>query len=215
MSTSLAFCSTQVEPHLDYDRALYRGDWSWVSALMEHRRAINGPLFRQIANPVTWSAMRDALVPELDRAGIYVPHNDGTTISASIASTNILTAKNIAWPRTKTGRLSTESKVFENIAKGHPELEDLRQLRHIRDKMRAVDLAVGDDDRNRTVLMAVQGEERQDATGGEPMDILARGVVAQSGRAGPGHGALLCRLFLDGVPGRGGEIGRCADAQIL
>ena len=143
----------QVEPHLDYDRALHRGDWSWVSALMEHRGVpINGTLFRQIANPVTWSAMRDALVPKLDRAGIYVPHNDGSYHFSFDRFDEFLTAKNIAWPRTKTGRLSTESKVFENIAKGHPELEDLRQLRHIRDKMRAVDLAVGDDDRNRTVL---------------------------------------------------------------
>ena len=38
------------------------------------------------------------------------------------------------------------------MSKGWPQLEELRQLRHTRDKMRTVKLAVGGDGRNRTVL---------------------------------------------------------------
>jgi DNA polymerase I len=38
------------------------------------------------------------------------------------------------------------------MSKGWPQLEELRQLRHARDKMRKVRLAVGADGRNRTVL---------------------------------------------------------------
>jgi DNA polymerase-1 len=38
------------------------------------------------------------------------------------------------------------------MSKGWPQLEELRQLRHARDKMRKVKLAVGADGRNRTVL---------------------------------------------------------------
>jgi hypothetical protein len=38
------------------------------------------------------------------------------------------------------------------MSKGRPQLEDLRQLRHVRDKMRKIKLAVGGDGRNRTVL---------------------------------------------------------------
>ena len=38
------------------------------------------------------------------------------------------------------------------MSKGFPQLEELRQLRHMRDKMRKVKLAVGRDGRNRTVL---------------------------------------------------------------
>jgi hypothetical protein len=149
----LALLFDLVEPHLDYDRALYRGDWSLTSALMEQRGVpLNGPLFRQIADPATWNALRDALVLELDKAGIYVKHNDGSYHFSFDRFGEFLTAKNIAWPCTEDGRLSTNAKVFDNMAKGHPELEDLRQLRHIRDKMRVVELAVGGDDRNRTVL---------------------------------------------------------------
>jgi DNA polymerase-1 len=149
----LTLLFARVEPHLDYERALHRGDWSWVSALMEHRGVpINGPLFRQIADPATWNAMRDALVPELDRAGIYIKHNDGAYHFSFDRFGEYLKAEGIAWPLTDDGRLSTEAKVFEDLSKGHPQLEGLRQLKHIRDKMRSVELAVGADDRNRTVL---------------------------------------------------------------
>ena len=64
----------------------------------------------------------------------------------------MLEAKGISWPLTEDGRLSTKAKVFEDLTKGHPELEGLRQLKHVRDKMRAVELAVGDDNRNRVML---------------------------------------------------------------
>jgi DNA polymerase I len=43
-------------------------------------------------------------------------------------------------------------KTFEEMSKGWPQLEELRQLRHARDKMRKVKLAIGQDGRNRTVL---------------------------------------------------------------
>ena len=151
--TILALLFERVAPHLNYNRALYRGDWSWVSAIMEnHGVPINGPLFRQIADPATWNAMRDALVPELDRAGIYVKHNDGSYHFNFDHFGEYLKTEGIPWPLTEDGRLSTEAKVFDDLSKGHAQLEGLRQLKHIRDKMRSVELAVGGDDRNRTVL---------------------------------------------------------------
>jgi DNA polymerase I-like protein with 3'-5' exonuclease and polymerase domains len=45
-----------------------------------------------------------------------------------------------------------QRKTFEEMSKGWPQLDELRQLRHARDKMRKVKLAVGHDGRNRTVL---------------------------------------------------------------
>jgi DNA polymerase-1 len=143
----------KVEPHIDYARALHRGDWSWVSALMEYRGVpINGPPFREIADPATWNKLRDALVPELDRAGIYVLHNDGSYHLDFGRFDDYLDEQGIPWPRTEGGRLATDAKTFETMTKGHAELESLRQLKHIRDKMRVVELAVGRDDRNRTML---------------------------------------------------------------
>src|SRR5262249_1287649 len=57
-----------------------------------------------------------------------------------------------------TGKLSTQRKTFESMAKGYPQLENLRQLRHARDKMRTIKLAVGADSRNRTVLWPFQAK---------------------------------------------------------
>jgi hypothetical protein len=103
--TALLF--DRIERQLDYDRALHRGDWSWVSALMErHGVPINGPLFREIADPVTWNALRDALVPELDQLGVYVKHNDGAYHFDFDIFDDALTARGIPWRRTETGRLA-------------------------------------------------------------------------------------------------------------
>jgi hypothetical protein len=52
----------------------------------------------------------------------------------------------------KSGKLDLRRKTFEDMSKGHPQLENLRQLRHARDKMRKFKLAVGKDGRNRTTL---------------------------------------------------------------
>ena len=53
------------------------------------------------------------------------------------------------WPRLETGKLNMRRKTFEDMTKGWPQLEELRQLRHARDKMRRIKLAVGADGRNR------------------------------------------------------------------
>jgi DNA polymerase family A len=58
----------------------------------------------------------------------------------------------IDWPRLDSGKLNMQRKVFDDLAKAWPQLEQLRQLRHARNKMRRVKLAVGADGRNRTVL---------------------------------------------------------------
>ena len=56
------------------------------------------------------------------------------------------------WPRIESGKLNMKRKIFEAMSKAWPQLEELRQLRYTRDKMRTVKLAVGADGRNRTVL---------------------------------------------------------------
>ena len=48
----------------------------------------------------------------------------------------------------ESGKLEMKRKTFEEMSKAYPQLEKLRQLRYVRDKMRAVKLAVGADGRN-------------------------------------------------------------------
>jgi DNA polymerase-1 len=66
----------------------------------------------------------------------------------------LCTRLGIDWPRHETGKPDLRRKTFDSMCKAYPELEALRQLRHTRDKMRSIKLAVGDDGRNRTVLWA-------------------------------------------------------------
>jgi hypothetical protein len=56
------------------------------------------------------------------------------------------------WRRLESGKLDMEQETFKDMCKVYPQLEELRQLRHARNKMRTVELAVGADGRNRTVL---------------------------------------------------------------
>src|SRR5262249_57576706 len=64
----------------------------------------------------------------------------------------------IDWPRLESGKLNLRRKTFESMCKAWPELEELRQLRYARDKMRRVKLSVGRDGRNRTVLWPFQAK---------------------------------------------------------
>jgi hypothetical protein len=59
-----------------------------------------------------------------------------------------------AWPRTKTGGLSTAAEVFRDAAELHSELEDLHTLRSTLNMMESTaQLAIGSDGRNRVSLM--------------------------------------------------------------
>ena len=69
-----------------------------------------------------------------------------------------LKREGIEWPTLETGAFNMKRKMFEDMSKGFPQLEQLRQLRHARDKMRKVKLAVGSDGRNRTVLWPFQAK---------------------------------------------------------
>jgi DNA polymerase-1 len=135
--------------------ALYHGEFAAVSALMEHRGVpIDMEVFLQLADKDTWRAVRDAMVPAIDaKYGVYARGVGGDwsfnmeQFIAYLAREGI-----IGWPLLETGKLNMRRKTFEDMTKGWPQLEDLRQLRYARDKMRKVKLPVGADGRNRTVL---------------------------------------------------------------
>ena len=95
-----------------------------------------------------------ALVPTIDaQYGVYVRGKDGDWHFNVARFEDYLARAGIDWPRDEaSGKLNLRRKTFDSMAKAWPELEALRQLRHARDKMRRIKLAVGSDGRNRTVL---------------------------------------------------------------
>jgi DNA polymerase-1 len=135
--------------------ALYHGEFAAVSALMEHHGVpIDMEVFQQLTDKATWNAVRDAVVPAIDaRYGVYVRNAAGDwSFSMEQFIAYLERAGITGWPLLESGQLNMRRKTFEEMSKGWPQLEELRQLRYARDKMRRVKLAVGADGRNRTVL---------------------------------------------------------------
>jgi hypothetical protein len=160
----LRYCESDVDalrrllpkmlPNIDLGVALYRGEFVAASALMEHRGVpLNLAVFTKLTDTMGWRAVRDAMVPQIDaKYGVYVRDKAGNWTFSMKLFEAYLDREGIPWPRLETGALNMRRKTFEDMSKGIPQLEELRQLRYARDKMRTVNLAVGRDGRNRTVL---------------------------------------------------------------
>jgi DNA polymerase-1 len=141
--------------------ALYHGEFAAVSALMEHRGVpIDMEVFPLLADKTIWSAVRDDMVPMIDaQYGVYTRNAAGDWAFNAERFVSYLEREGITgWPLHESGKLNLKRKTFEYMSKGWPQLESLRQLRHTRDKMRRVKLAVGADGRNRTVLWPFQSK---------------------------------------------------------
>ena len=160
----LAYCAKDVEmlcqllfkllPHIDLPIALHRGEFVACLARSEHVGVpIDMEIFSQLADKKTWREMRDSMVPLVDVHGIYVRDKSGEWHWNNARFEELVASEQINWPRKEeTGKLDLRRKTFESMAKAYPQIEPLRQLRYIRDKLRTIKLSVGRDGRNRTVL---------------------------------------------------------------
>jgi hypothetical protein len=143
------------ESEFDLGVALHHGEFVAASALMEHYGVpVDRVVFSQLAYKRTWSAIRDGMVPAIDaKYGVYIRGADGDWHFNMERFHSYLEREGITgWPLLATGKLNMRRKTFEEMSKGYPQLEELRQLRHARDKMRRIKLTVGQDGRNRTIL---------------------------------------------------------------
>ena len=131
------------EPEFNLDVALYHGEFAAVSSVMEHNGVpIDDGIFPRLATDDTWRAIRDALVPAIDaRYSVHVRNAAGDWVFNHENFAALLKREGIdGWPRLDSGKLNMRRKVFEEMSKAYPQLEDLRQLRHARDKMRKIKL---------------------------------------------------------------------------
>src|SRR5262249_43903527 len=140
------------DPDFDLAVALYYGEFASVSAVMEHHGVpIDIEIYSQLADKKAWRKIRDAMVPIIDaRYGVHVRNAAGDWVFSMELFEAYLKRDRLfdSWPRTETGQLSMKKKIFETMSKGAPQLEELRQLRHTRNKMRKIKLTVGYDGRN-------------------------------------------------------------------
>jgi DNA polymerase-1 len=142
-------------PTVDLSTALHWGEAVAVLAAMEHRGVpIDMEIFSQLQDRRTWARIRDAIVPEINaRYGVYVQDRNGEWHLSMANFVQYCARAQIGWPcHAGSDKPDMGRECFNAMAKVWPQLEPLRQLRHMRDQMRAVKLAVGHDGRNRTTL---------------------------------------------------------------
>jgi hypothetical protein len=160
----LHYCAEDVEAlrgllfkllaNIDLPIALHRGEAVAALARSQHVGVpIDMEIFAQLANQKTWRELRDSMVLVVDKNGIYVQDKRGEWHWNNQRFEQWTAAERIAWPRhAESGKFDLRRKTFEGMGAAYPQIEPLRQLRYIRDKLRVIKLSVGRDGRNRTVL---------------------------------------------------------------
>jgi DNA polymerase-1 len=132
---------------IDWPRATLRGRYAISVAHMEHTGVpIDTDTFSVLAE--RWQDIQHSLIAEIDSDfGVY----EKTSFKADRFE-HYLATNNIAWPRLPSGSLSLQDNTFKDMARSHPQLAPLRELRSALSQMRLSDLTVGDDGRNRCML---------------------------------------------------------------
>jgi len=136
-------------PGIDLPRALLRGRYMAGAAVMEYNGVpIDTVMLERLRRG--WLLIQDKLIAEIDADyGVF----DGRTFKADRFA--VWLARNqIPWPRLDSGRLDLGDDTFRQMARAHPSVAPLRELRSALADLRLSDLAVGTDGRNRTILSA-------------------------------------------------------------
>jgi hypothetical protein len=136
-------------PQIDLGRALLRGRYMKAAAAMEHNGVpIDTDTLALLRE--RWTNVQDQLIAKIDADyGVY----DGRTFKADRWERYLIT-HGIPWPRLESGRLDLSDDAFRQMAKAHPQVSPMRELRSALSDLRLNDLAIGWDGRNRTILSA-------------------------------------------------------------
>lgn len=153
----LDYCETDVSaleqllpamlPTLDLPRALMRGRYmKAVSRMQATGTPIDVETLREVQSH--WEQIQDALIAEIDaNYGVY----DGRSFRTKNWA-DYLQKEGIAWPRLPTGGLELTDDTFKQMARIHPQVAPIRELRSALSEMRLSNITVGDDGRNRCLL---------------------------------------------------------------
>jgi hypothetical protein len=157
----LDYCESDVEAltqllgamasSLDIERALLRGRFMKAAARIEANGVpIDSESWQLLKD--AWPDLQDELIKEIDREyGVF----EGRSFRASRFA-EWLTRTGIPWPRIASGKLDLSDAAFREMARSHPQVAPLRELRSALAQMRLAELQVGFDGRNRCLLSAFQ-----------------------------------------------------------
>ena len=134
-------------PTLDLPRALMRGRYMKA---VSHMHATGTPIDTQMQTEIAtyWDQIQDELIAQIDASyGVF----EGRTFKAKIWA-DYLQKEGIAWPQLASGRLELTDDTFKQMARIHPKVAPIRELRSALSEMRLSNITVGDDGRNRCLL---------------------------------------------------------------
>ena len=132
---------------LDVPRALLRGRYMASVARMERYGVpMDKPLLERLEKHR--HALQDRLIADVDQEfDVY----EGRSFKRKRFE-DFLRREGIVWPRTEKGQLSLSQDTFKDMARLHPEIEPLRQLRKTLATLAKNKLTVGADGHNRAML---------------------------------------------------------------
>jgi DNA polymerase-1 len=151
--SALALLLPAMLPELDLPRALLRGRYMGSVARMEWAGVpIDVETLARLR--AGWESIRDRLIREVDaRFGVF----DGRTFKAERWA-DWLARNVLPWPRTETGALALDDDTFREMARAHPDVAPIRELRVPLSPLRLSDLTIGADGRNRSSLCAFRSK---------------------------------------------------------
>jgi hypothetical protein len=155
--TLLAYCESDVDalarllprmlPSIDVPRALLRGQYMVAAARME---AVGIPVDVETHHHIVehWDTIKDTLIDRIDADyGVYKDRSFKRDLFA-----RYLAANDISWPCHPSGQLQLDDDTFREMARMHPQVAALRDVRVSVAQFRLSDLAIGRDGRNRCLL---------------------------------------------------------------
>lgn len=165
----LAYCGTDVDatvrlfqamaPRLDLDRALIRGRYMKAVAKMERMGVpIDTSTLQAIRD--NWEPIKLQLIENIDQQGFHV--FDGTTFKADRWA-DWCARNGVSWPRLESGALALDRDTFRDMAKTHPAVMPMKELRATLSELRLNELAVGPDGRNRVMLLPFRAKTGRNA----------------------------------------------------
>jgi len=136
-----------MQNEIDWPRAMLRGRYMQaVSGMQDNGIPIDTETLEKLKTH--WSAIQDQLIADIDcDYGVY----EGRSFKANRWE-EYLVRHDIPWPRLESGRLDMCDSTFREMARTHPRVAPIRELRSALSDMRLSSLQVGDDGRNRCLL---------------------------------------------------------------
>jgi DNA polymerase-1 len=134
-------------PQIDLPRARIRGRYQTAAARMERTGV---PLDVEMHHRIQsqWEPLKVSLVESLDHEyGVF----DGTSFRSDRWEAYLIN-NDVPWPRLASGRLALDDDTFRDMARAHPQIAPMRELRHALSDLRLNALEIGADGRNRALL---------------------------------------------------------------